>query len=167
MRLRDTALVWGAVVLGFSAVLYGVGALVDDPGTAFALLTGAASPAKTANPLLTYAVAADGFIVVPVAIAVAFAGLVDLATRGKQLESGGAEGASDVLLGFDKQAVPPPPAVPIDLAELQRLQDLVRALTVQFGEWSTALGEATAKPAPGGGGLDKNERATNHGESSA
>jgi hypothetical protein len=91
MRLRDTALMWGALFLLVSAVLFIVGALVDGPGPAWGYLAGSRDPAFKPKPALNYLLAADGYLVLPVAIAVAFAGLVDWRVQSKQLEGGAAE----------------------------------------------------------------------------
>jgi hypothetical protein len=91
MRLRDTALRWGALFLLVSAVLYLVGALIDGPGPAWGYLTGSRDLAFKPKPALNYLLAADGYLVLPVAIAVAFAGLVDRRVQSKQLEEGAAK----------------------------------------------------------------------------
>jgi hypothetical protein len=104
MRLKDKALRWGVGFLIVAAALYLVAAFMyRDPGLAWDLLGGTASPRGVRKPALAYSVSVIGYILVPVAIAVVFSGLVDVSVRRKELESGGAEEQAAGILPAPRQ----------------------------------------------------------------
>jgi hypothetical protein len=99
-RLSDTPLVWAAWIGGAFVVLFVCSLSVMSAGQAWAIVCAAESPRNVGGPVFAYALSIAGYILVPVAIAVAVNAMIQRSIRRRVQAPGTPEEAmAKFLLG--------------------------------------------------------------------
>jgi hypothetical protein len=102
MRLKDTALRWGLVAIVLSTLWYALAAVaLRNPGQAWAILAGVESPRNVHFPAIAYTLSVLGYILLPVAIALAVTGLADRSIRRHESSPSSALRDADKALGLN------------------------------------------------------------------